>query len=139
MHSHEDAPARELCIVRRSSTNTPLQPFVVLHDPQFVEAARFIAERMMKDVKDGRRGVERRIIHGFRLLTGRRPTAAEVSICRRTFERHRALYRSDLEAAKKLLAVGHAARDERLDLREHAAWTALARMLLNLSESLSHD
>jgi hypothetical protein len=130
-----DAPEREFCVVRRSSTNTPLQPFVMLHGPQFVEAARFIGARMMRE---GGSSVDDRLIYGFRLLTSRRPSGAELAICRRALMRYTHLYRGDLEGAKKLLAVGLAPRDESLDLRDHAAWTALARMLLNLSEALSN-
>jgi hypothetical protein len=129
-----DAPEREFCIVRRSSTNTPLQPFVMLHGPQFVEAARFIGAKMMR--VGGRD--DDRLTLGFRLLTSRRPNAAELSICRSALKRYRRLYLVDLAGAKKFLAVGLAPRDESLDLREHAAWTALARMLLNLSETLTN-
>jgi hypothetical protein len=65
-----DAPDREVCIVRRSTTNTPLQALTLLNDPIFVEAARKLAERV---VKEGGTAPETRLALGFRLATGRSP------------------------------------------------------------------
>ncbi len=128
-----DAPEREFCVVRRSTTNTPLQAFVLLHDPQFVEAARSLAERMLRHGGDTRD----RLVYGFRLATSRRPSEAEVAVLERVFEARRSLYCEDHEAAQQLLAVGEATHDESLDLIEHAAYTAVARILLNLNETIT--
>ena len=129
-----DAPEREFCVVRRSSTNTPLQPFVMMHDPQFVEAARHVAARMLRE---GGPSDQSRLELGFRLMTSRAPGAAELKILSDTLGRRRNLYSLDKAAARKLLGVGASKPDSSLDPLEHAAWTAVARLMLNLSETLT--
>ncbi|MBI1371963.1 MAG: DUF1553 domain-containing protein [Phycisphaera sp.] len=129
-----DAPEREFCVVKRSSTNTPLQAFVLLHDPQFVEAARQLAERVMTQ---GGATFDDRITYAFRLVTARKPSAAERDVLAAELDRRLKQYRADRPAAEKLLNVGVSPRDARLDVVEHAAWTAVARLLLNLSETIT--
>lgn len=129
-----DAPGREYCVVSRSRTNTPLQAFVMLHDPQFVEAARLLARRM---IKDGGDTVESRISYGLVLATARVPEPSELAGLRATFQARLQQYRADPAAAEKLLTVGVAPRDASLNAAEHAAYTQLARVLLNLSEFLT--
>ena len=129
-----DAPAREYCVVRRSRTNTPLQAFVMLHDPQFVEAARQLAAQMMFK---GGETIESRIEHGYTLCTARAPSADEMKVLRKTFDERLAQYLADSDAATKFLMVGQSPRDESLDISEHAAYTQVARILLNLSEFLT--
>src|SRR5262249_5121695 len=101
-----DAPDRETCTVRRSRTNTPLQALVLMNDPTYVEASRKLAERMMKQADTA----EGRITLAFRLATARRPTAKEVEVLRRVFNRQLDVYRKDMKAALKLLGVGEAPR-----------------------------
>jgi hypothetical protein len=129
-----DAPEREFCMVRRSRTNTPLQAFVLMHDPQFVEAARFLAERM---IQEGGSSPDDRLRFGFRTVTSRVPTAGELAILRRALNKRLVRYQEDEPSAKTLLAVGSLPRNENLHLPEHAAYTAVARMLLNLSEAIT--
>ena len=129
-----DAPEREFCMVRRSRTNTPLQAFVLLHDPQFVEAARVLAERMLLE---GGVSPEARLRFGFRTVTSRFPEAAELAVLKRALEKRMAHYKADGEAAKSLLSVGALPGNKQLNAAEHAAYTAIARMLLNLSETIT--
>jgi len=129
-----DAPEREFCMVRRSRTNTPLQAFVLMHDPQFVEAARFLAEGMMTE---GGKTTEERLRFGFRTVTSRTPGAAELAVLERALTKRLAQYQADREAATKLLSVGALPRNENLEAAEHAAYTSVARMLLNLSEAIT--
>lgn len=129
-----DAPEREFCVVRRSRTNTPLQAFVMMHDPQFVEAARNMAERMMKEGGDS---VEKRLAYGFKLVLSRPESVRETTLVRDMFNQRLAQYSKDADAAKKLLSVGESARDQTLNLAEHAAYMQVARLLLNLSEFLT--
>ena len=75
-----DVAKRDVCVARRQVTNTPLQALVLLNDPQFVEAARALAERVLAE---GGRSEDERITFAFRLLTGRRPTRPELSTLRR--------------------------------------------------------
>ena len=126
-----DAPGREFCVVRRSRTNTPLQAFVLLHDPQFVEAARHIGRLMLVEGGDT---TDERIRYGFRLCLARHPDAAELNILRGVFEDRLSQYRADTVAAGRLLAVGESRHAESLNSTELAAWTTLGRTLLNLSE-----
>jgi hypothetical protein len=128
-----DAPDRETCTVRRSRTNTPLQALVLMNDPTYVEASRKLAERMMKQAENA----DERITLAFRLATARRPTAKEIDVLRRVFNRQLDVYRKDRKAALKLLGVGEAPRDERLPPAELAAWTVVASVILNLDETVT--
>ncbi len=129
-----DAPEREFCVVRRSRTTTPLQALALLHDPTYVEAARQFAERILAH---GGATTDERIAFAFRTATARKPTAAEAKVLREVFEQQLAAFRKNPEAAAKSLKVGESARNEKLDGAEHAAWTAVARMILNLDETIT--
>ena len=129
-----DAPGREFCTVRRSRTNTPLQALLLLQGPQFVEAARHLARRMMTA---GGHDVEARIAFGFDLATARLPTAKEIEILERVFHERLAVFKADSKAAATMLSVGASPRDTKLDAAEHAAWTEVARLLLNLDETVT--
>ena len=129
-----DAPDRETCTVRRARTNTPLQALILLNDPTYVEAARKLAERVMRapSPSDGER-----VALAFRLLTSRLPSAAEVHLLEAMRADHLRRFRADVAAAAKLLAVGESPRDASLDAAEVAAWTMVASAILNLDETLT--
>ena len=129
-----DAPGREYCVVNRSRTNTPLQAFVMLHDPQFVEAARLLARRM---IKEGGETIEARIAFGFALATSRAAKPDETAALRAAFDARLTQYEADQAAAEKLLSVVVSPRDVSINLAEHAAYMQMARVLLNLSEFLT--
>ncbi len=129
-----DAPGREYCVVRRSSTNTPLQAFVMLHDPQFVESARHLAHRMMAEGGDD---VTAQIEFGFRCCTSRSPDAEELKILLETYAQRLQEFKADPAAAERLLSVGVSPVDESSDRAKLAALTQVARMLMNLSEFLT--
>ncbi len=129
-----DAPEREFCVVRRSRTNTPLQALVLLHDPQFVEAARGLAARMIQEGGDSLAG---RIDQGFLICLGRRPTNDERDVLIKMYHARLQRYRADPASAKQLLSVGDSPQDSTIDPTEHAAFTTLARILLNLSEFIT--
>ncbi|HEY4313852.1 MAG TPA: PSD1 and planctomycete cytochrome C domain-containing protein [Pirellulales bacterium] len=129
-----DAPDRETCTVRRATTNTPLQALVLLNDPTYVEASRKLAERIMTEAPQS---LEERIAFAFRLATARRPSEGEIGVLRRVYEEQLASYRANADAAQKLLSVGEAARNDKLDAAELAAWTMVASMILNLDETVT--
>jgi mono/diheme cytochrome c family protein len=129
-----DAPTRETCVVRRPRTNTPLQALVLLNDPQFVEASRALARRMLTEAGPGTR---ERLAHGFRLATARRPGAAELKVLSELLEAQRAAFRADPAAAAAYLAVGDYRAPADLDPVELAAWSTVASLLLNLDETLT--
>src|SRR5262249_49647252 len=124
-----DAPGREACAVRQSRTNTPLQALNLLNDVTYVEAARALAERVLREggaTAEGRRAL------AFRLAPGRAPRAAELAVLRAGLDDHLAHYRGDRRAALRLVSAGESRRDERLDVAELAAYTAAASLILNL-------
>lgn len=129
-----DAPTREYCQVRRSRTNTPLQAFVLLHDPQFVEAARELAARMMNE---GGQTIGKQIDYGFSLTLGRPPSDQERRVLQDTYQQKKNQYESEPEQAKQLLSVGESPLEGPLPLAEHAAMTQVARLLVNLSEFIT--
>ena len=129
-----DAPTREYCVVKRPRTNTPLQALALLNDPQFVEASRALAVRLLTE--GGERNGQR-LAYGFRLVTGRKPDREELEILREVLRAHRAEYRSNREAAKAWLSVGDFPLPAGLDPVEIAAWTAVANLLLNLDEAVT--
>jgi hypothetical protein len=128
-----DAPDRETCTVRRARTNTPLQALVLLNDPTYVEASRKLAERLITECKTR----DERIALAFRLVTARRPLAEESAVLRRLFDAQLAEYRKDPSKARKLLGVGEAEANTKLDLAEVAAWSVLASVVLNLDEAVT--
>jgi len=129
-----DAPTRETCTVRRPRTNTPLQALALLNDPTYVEAARVLAERMMKEAGGTPAA---RILFAFQAATCRIAEPAEVDILHVIYKKQLQLYRHNPQAAEKLLSVGASQRDSSLDSAEHAAWTTVASMILNLDETIS--
>jgi hypothetical protein len=131
-----DAAGRETCIVRQTRTNTPLQALTLMNDITYVEASRMLAQRVLKE---GGASAEQRLTCMFRLLTARPPRSVEMKILLADLERHLTQYRRDGEAALKLLSVGEAKRDERLDTAELAAYTAVANLILNLDETISRE
>ena len=129
-----DAPEREFCTIQRSRTNTPLQSLLLLNAPQFVEAARHLAARVMtQDTNEPRQ----QLSYVFRLATGRTPTKHESSVLQSVYRSQLADFTKDTKAVDKLLAVGDSDADATLDRPTLAAWTMVCRMLLNLDETIS--
>jgi hypothetical protein len=131
-----DAGGREACVVRENRTNTPLQALALLNENTFVEAARMMAERILRESSEAD---SERLEYAFRLATGRRPRPVERQVLAESLAAHRARYAADREAAERVLRTGEAAADSKLDPREVAAWTAVAAVLMNLDESLTKD
>lgn len=131
-----DAPNRETCIVRRETTNTPLQALVLLNDPTFVEASRWLAARMIAEAPESD---EAKAKLGFLLATARQPGNQELEILLRTFRNSLEEYRSDRQGAESLLSVGDSPRGEHIDPAEHAAWTSVAMLILNLDETITNE
>ena len=129
-----NAPNREVCTVRRERTNTPLQALVTLNDPQFVEAARVLAERTIKE--GGANDDEKFDYMAARLLS--RPLRDdERPVVQQSFAELSAFYAAHAEDAKKLISVGESKPDPAVDPAKLASWTMLANELLNLDEVLN--
>jgi hypothetical protein len=129
-----DAADRLFCTVRRQRTSTPLQALVLMNDPQYLEAARMLAERMMSE---GGAAPADRVTHGFRLATSRRPSPEELTLLTDLFEEQRARFTTDRRAASSLLAVGEHPRHPRLTPGELAAYAIVASTLLNMDEAVT--
>jgi hypothetical protein len=130
-----DAPNREVCTVARAETTTPLQALVTLNDPQFVEAARVFAERILLRSGDD----TAKLKWSFVETLSREPQPKELAVLRGTLERERKRYASNAEAAEKLLRIGEAPRRTELAVAEYAAWTQVTTLLLNLSETVTRN
>jgi hypothetical protein len=126
-----DAGSREVCIPRRESTTTPLQALVLLNDPQFIEAARVLAQRLFREPAAD---LSARIEMAFRLATGRRPEPREREILARLYEEQLALFAREPDAARTYLAIGETPVDNELPPEQLAAMAMLTSALLNLDE-----
>jgi hypothetical protein len=124
-----DAPTREVCTVRRQATSTPLQPLVLLNDPQFVEAARGLGERMLRE---GGPELENRLMLAFRWATSRAPDARELDVLRELYLGQLAIFEKEPESARKYLHVGERRPPENLDAVELATAAVTANAILNL-------
>ena len=129
-----NAAEREVCLVRKDRTNTPLQALTLMNNVAFVEAARFLAERMLREADNDPTA---QIQRGFRIVTGRIPLPTEIQPLEQAHEQFLKYFESNPKEAPKLLAIGEAPRDSTLPTTRHAALTMLANVLLNLDEAIT--
>jgi mono/diheme cytochrome c family protein len=130
-----DSATREVCTVKRSRSNTPLQALSLLNEVTYVEAARKLAEGALRQPGD----VDQRLAWAFRQVTCRPILADEAKVLRAGLDKRLATYRADLPAAQKLLANGRSAAPTDLDPAQLAAWTVTANILLNLDETITRE
>ena len=126
-----DAVSREVCTAKRETTTTPLQALVLMNDPQFMEAARVLGERLLKEFPGD---VDARTREAFRSLTGRLPDEKEIAVLRQLFDEQRSFYAQESVAADKLLATGESKWDEALPRADFAATTMLVSAIMNFDE-----
>lgn len=131
-----DAPSRESCVVRRERTNTPLQALLLLNDPQYFEAARAFAGRVLReaDASD-----EARASYMFELATCRKPTNEELHELLALFADQRAAYDAAPEEAEKVVSVLVDLTGVDVTPSEIASWTILANLILNLDEVINKN
>jgi mono/diheme cytochrome c family protein len=128
-----DAPNREVCTVRRVRTNTPLQALVTLNDPVYIEAAQALARKI---VTSGGASPAERVQYAVQTCLSRPATADEVGRLVQLFERSRAKFQTQPEAARKLASEPLGSLPKAMDPAELAAWTVVGNVLLNLDEAL---
>jgi len=131
-----DAPNREAFCTRRERSNTPLQALQLMNDVQHFEAARALAERILREGGDG---TAKRLAYGFRIVLARPPTDRETVIAWSALEQHLARYQKDPEAAKAAITNGESKPDPKLAEPDLAAWTLVANLLLNLDETVTKN
>ncbi len=129
-----DAPVREECTAKRDRSNTPLQALVLLNDPTFVEAARVLATRALRESGEG---TDDKITWCYQQVLSRNPSQDELTLLRDFYERNIRCYQEDPKQAEKLLGVGLAVHPDEGDHVRLAAWTAVARAIFNLHESIT--
>ncbi|MEM9364575.1 MAG: DUF1553 domain-containing protein [Planctomycetota bacterium] len=127
-----NAPSREVCVVRRERTNTPLQALVTLNDPQFVEAARHLATEAIEQTGNDSEATLQVI--ASRVLC-RELTTAEAAILIDSWDEFLDYYQENPQAASQLLEVGES--EARLELSPTlAAWTLVCNQVMNLDEAV---
>ncbi len=129
-----DASAREFCTVRDTRTNTPLQSLNLMNDVTYIEAARMLAERM---IREGGATPQERLAWAFRLMTSRQPNAREIQTLVGNLNAQRDYFKRNLQEAEKLLAIGEKRNDEALNRIELAAYAATASLIFNLDEVIT--
>ena len=127
-----DAPNRLVCTPRRELTNTPLQALVLLNDPQFVEASRVLAGRMLEEAGPD---VQDQASYGFDLLCGRAPTPQELDLLLQQYNVACSKFAGSPKSARELLEVGKFEWDTKHDDIEVAAMTMLANTMMNFDEA----
>jgi hypothetical protein len=130
-----DAPSREECTNERSRSSTPIQALVLLNDPTYVEAARVFAAAALAEGKS----TPERVNALFRRAVSRPATAEEMKVLEQLVEKHRASFKANPEGAKKLLSVGLTPAPAGVESAELAAWTSVARVVLNLHEAVTRN
>lgn len=132
-----DAGSREVCLIRRVRTNTPLQALVTLNDPVYVEAAGGLARRVIMEASEA--DVASRVDRAFRLVLVRPPTEPEVARLVDFYESALADLSADAAAVESLLESANVNSQESANKNELAAWIVVANALLNLDETLMRN
>ncbi len=131
-----DASTREECMAERARSNTPLQSLVLLNDPTYVEAARGLAQRMIREAGPA---MPDRVRLGFELAVGRPPLPAEAGLLVDLYQKHHKHYAADEKAARALVEIGQSKPPSDIPLAELAACTSVARVILNLHETITRN
>jgi hypothetical protein len=131
-----DAPSREEATCERNRSNIPQQALVLLTDPTYVEASRAFAARIMRE---GGASVSERITFAYEVALSRKPRADEVKVLSQLLEKHKKEYEGEKADAQKLLGVGDAPAPKDADAADLAAWTSVARVILNLHETITRS
>ena len=125
-----------MCTAERPRSNTPLAALALLNDPSFVEAARGFAQRILASEETAD---EARLKFAFHETLSRQPEELESRVLAKTLAEQRAFYASQPQAAEELLSIGLLKLPENVDRVELASWTQVARVLLNLNETITRN
>jgi uncharacterized protein DUF1553 len=129
-----DAPSREECTVERVNSNTPMQALALLNDPTYVEAARTLAERV---VRHGGAVPKDRINYAYMQVLDRKPTSEEFKLLDALYKKQIDRYTNHPDNAAKLISAGEKPVAKDLNTSEVAAWTSICRVVLNLHETIT--
>ena len=131
-----DAPERDVCMVKRARTNTPLQALTLLHDPTYVEAARILAEKMLNSPG---KSIDEKIYTTFRKVLIRIPEPQEVAILKKVYLKKLEIFKQNPQLTKAQISVGEFKHKSGLNESELAAFTSVCQTLLNLSETVTRN
>jgi hypothetical protein len=131
-----NAAEREVCLVRKAQTNSPLQALTLMNNVLFLETSRLMGERMLKE---GGALPDERVAYGFRLATGRQPTDTEEELLLDAYDTFLSRFQNDPLAAEKLLNIGEFPYDTSLDVSQLAAMTMVASTIMNLDETITKE
>ncbi|WP_395735420.1 PSD1 and planctomycete cytochrome C domain-containing protein [Prosthecobacter sp.] len=131
-----DAPSREECVAERNRSNIPQQALVLLNDPTYVEAARVFAARILTECSGD---AAQRITWAVQQALQRKPSAEELKTLSALHAQQLADYQKDATSAEALLKTGASVVPANLNKSELAAWTHVARVLLNLHETITRS
>jgi hypothetical protein len=131
-----DAPSREEACAERTRSNIPQQALVLLNDPTFLEAARGFAARILSECREDTPG---RLHWAWQRALQRPPQTEELRRMQTVLAERLEVHRQNPNGAKALLAIGQSPRPHGLDPAELAAWTHVARILLNLHETITRS
>lgn len=132
-----DAPSREECTAQRPRSNTPSAALALLNDPIFVEASRKFAERIMKQTPQT--DFESRLTTAFQIAVSREPDSREIEILKDLFKISQNEFAQEHQKAERLLKIGQSDTDDDLEPALIAAWTTVARAILNMSETITRN
>ncbi|MEP3208094.1 MAG: PSD1 and planctomycete cytochrome C domain-containing protein [Maribacter sp.] len=130
-----DNASRQVCTVRSLKTNTPLHALTTLNDITFTESSRVMAERILNHSLDDKK----RIQFAFELVSSRSPSSDEINILHNRLASLRKTYSEDITAAKEITSIGEFRTNRDLDLADHAAYSVLSSLLLNLDETITRQ
>ena len=131
-----DAPSREVCAVRREQTNTPLQALLLMNDPQYVEAARHFAVRILSESEGD---VQQRVAWAFERAVARPPSPQELAELVSVYNDISTTYHTDQDAAEALITIGESPPQPQYEASELATWTMVANVIFNLDQFLSKE
>ena len=130
-----DSSDRQACRVKPGKTSTPLHALTTLNDPTWIEASRFLAEKIMLEAEE----TNDRLETAFRHVTAQTPSVAKLSVLERAYDEQLAIFKENPQEADKLLAIGEKKRNPKLPALEHAALTQVCLGILNLDQSLTRE
>ncbi|MFT5302776.1 MAG: hypothetical protein ACI814_003593 [Mariniblastus sp.] len=132
-----DAPSREECAAERPKSNTPSAALALLNDPIFVESARVFASRVIKEAPN--QIFENQLETAFQLAVSRSPEAQEIKILTRLYSSSLKEFNNDAATTSKILAIGQAPKQAEGNDAQLAAWTTVARAVLNMNETITRN
>ena len=130
-----DSSDRQACRVKPGKTSTPLHALTTLNDPTWIEASRFLAEKIMLEAHE----TSDRLETAYRHVTAQTPSVAKLSVLERAYDEQLAIFEQNPKEADKLLAIGEKKRNLKLPSLEHAALTQVCLGILNLDQSLTRE